>query len=175
VPENHTEAEDAYYYARMVESGRGAELYHRHHLLYLPVGRALLTGARAAGYAGRALPVLIVWSVVAGAVTVTSLAILLGRRGGWAAVGLLGSYGFWRYSGTAEIYVPVMALMTGALLCAVRSDRRVGWAAGAVILSSAALLLHLAALPAVLGGFRRCIWRDGRAGARWRTAWRWRR
>jgi hypothetical protein len=152
VPENHTEAEDAYYYARMVESGRGAELYHRHHLLYLPVGRALLTGARAAGYAGRALPVLIAWSVVAGAVTVTSLAILLGRRGGWAAVGLLGSYGFWRYAGTAEIYVPVMALMTGALLCAVRSDRRVGWAAGAVILSAAALLLHLAALPAVLGG-----------------------
>lgn len=152
VPENHTEAEDAYFYARMVESGRGAELFHRHHLLYLPAGRALLAGARAVGFAGRALPVLIAWSVIAGAATVTALAALLGRGGRWAAAGLLCSYGFWRYSGTAEIYVPVMALMTGALLCAVRSDRRVGWAAGAAILSAGALLLHLAALPAVMGG-----------------------
>lgn len=152
VPENHTEAEDAYYYARMVESGCGAELFHRHHLLYLPVGRAIFRAARWAGYEGRALPVLIAWSVAAGAVCVTIMAALLRSSVRWAAAGLLFSYGFWRYSTTAEIYVPMLALALGAWGCAVRADRRPGYFAGSVLLGGLALLLHLAALPAVMLG-----------------------
>ncbi|MBP7275542.1 MAG: hypothetical protein KBA51_05000 [Kiritimatiellae bacterium] len=152
VPENHSEAEDAYYYARMVESGSGAELIHGHHLLYLPVGKALLGMLRTAGYGGRALPVLIAWSVIAGAASVALMASLLRRSGVWGAAGLLCSYGFWRYCGTAEIYVPMLALALGALVCAARADGRPKFAMGSLLLSAGALALHVASLPAVVLG-----------------------
>lgn len=151
VPANHSEAEDAYFYARMVESGQGAELFHRHHLLYLPLGRCFWIASRYLGLADRALPALIGMSAIAGAATVMLLWGLF-PGASWAAVGLLFSYGFWRYSTTAEIYVPAGALSVAAFLSAVRSRQHAAWAGIAIVCAAAALLMHLASGPAVLIG-----------------------
>ncbi len=152
VPANHNEAEDAYFYARMAESGRGAELFHRHHLLYLPLARSFWWAARALGLVARAFPALIGLSAIAGAATVALVWRLFPRGGPLAALGLLFSYGFWRYSATVEIYAPLAALSVAAFFCAARAERRAGWAWGAIGFAAAALLTHLAAGPAVLAG-----------------------
>ncbi len=153
VPANQLEAEDAYYYARMVEQGSGSELFHPHHLLYLPAGRTVLACARALGYTGRAFPILIALSILAGAASVAFFAGLLARAAPGRrvfALLLLFSYGFWRYGVTAEIYLPAMALMLGALYLAIRAQRADGWFWGGVGLSVAAGLMHLISLPLAL-------------------------
>ncbi|MCX6997878.1 MAG: hypothetical protein NTV49_12520 [Kiritimatiellaeota bacterium] len=122
-PRNHSEANDAYAYARSVEAPGWSGLCHGQHLLYLPVCKGLFIGARQAGLADRAFPVMIWFSRVCGALAVVFFALLLLRRladseGGlekpgalrlavWTgAGGLACSYGFWRYSNEAEIYIP---------------------------------------------------------------------
>ncbi len=153
VPANQLEAEDAYYYARMVEQGRGVELFHPHHLLYLPLSRSVFRCAQAVGYAGCAFPVLIALSALAGAAAVALFARILdsgaARRGPFA-LALLFSYGFWRYSVTAEIYLPALALMLGALGAAVRAQQedRCFWIG--IALSAAAGWMHLVSLPLAL-------------------------
>ncbi len=150
VPANHNEAEDAYFYAWMAESGRGAELFHRHHLLYLPLARSFWFAARALGLVARAFPALIGLSAITGAATVALVWRLFPRGGPLAALGLLFSYGFWRYSTTAEIYAPVVALSVASFFCATRTERHVAWAWAAIGCGTLALLVHLAAGPVVL-------------------------
>jgi hypothetical protein len=165
-PVNRSEAEDAYYYAMRVEQPSAAREYHAHHALYLPTGRILYRAANALGLEVRGLEVLSAWSRVSGAVCVGLLVWLLGRMGrpaGPAALGLLGSYGFWRYSAEAEIYAPVMALSLLALVAAVRPGSRSGPWAVAVLLAGA-LLLHVAALAA-WAGVTAVLWDRGRRRA----------
>lgn len=153
VPANHTEAEDAYFYARMAESGQGAELFHRHHLLYLPLARGLYRIAQAFGYHGRAFPILVGLSAVAGATVIAILFGSLPKHGSAAAWGLLFSYGFWRYATTVEIYIPAAAPALAAFVCAcaaARKDPVTGLFAMATLLSIAALLLHLVTAPVTL-------------------------
>lgn len=189
IPANHLEAEDAYFYARMAEEGSGIELFHPHHLLYLPFVRTAFRCAQAVGYSGRAFPLLIALSALAGAAAVTIFARLLAKpadraapphpptapvavapalcrrrfeflrsqplssatpRDVYFALALLFSYGFWRYSVTAEIYLPALALMMGALLSAVHLQRMSGLFWSGVGLSAAAGLTHLISLPLVL-------------------------
>ena len=189
VPANQLEAEDAYYYARMVEQGSGVELFHPHHLLYLPLSRVAFRCAQAGGYTGRAFPLLIALSALSAAAAVTLFARLLAdaanRPGGvplrrtargktterqppaepgavapalgrrrfpvpWFALALLFSYGFWRYGVTAEIYLPALALMLGALVAAVGAQRLDGRFGVGAALSVAAGLMHLVSLPLVL-------------------------
>lgn len=155
-PANHSEAEDAYFYARQVEQGSGSEMFHAHHLLYLPVMRILFRATQALGYTGRSLPVLIAFSMVCGAGVICLFQALLRRRGVqerlvWAfSLALLFSYGFWRYSTTAEIYVPVTFLSLAALYFAERSTERPLFFGFSVLSASLALLTHLIALPAIL-------------------------
>ena len=155
VPVNHSEAEDAYYYARMAERGAWSEMFHAHHLLYLPLVRGVYRVMQFAGYDGRALPVLIAVSMVSGALAVCLFSALLKRFGIrrenrlFAAL-LLFSYGFWRYSITAEIYIPVTALSLLTLYCAVRAEERLLFFVFSILSGTFSLLLHLVSLPAVL-------------------------
>lgn len=146
-PENHSEAEDTYYYSRMVEQGEWSEMFHQHHLLYLPLARGVYRVAQVGGVAERALPVLIALSMVAAAGVISLFAAMLRRNGRsplWL-LPLLFSYGFWRYACAAEIYLPALFVVCGAWVFASRPKGLVG----AIACSAMALLLHLVCLPAV--------------------------
>jgi hypothetical protein len=95
-PSNHCEAEDTYYYARMAEQGAWSEMFHGHHLLYLPLARGIYRVVQLFGFSGRALPVLIGMSMLSAAAVICLFAALLrrsGQRRRWV-LPLLFSYGF---------------------------------------------------------------------------------
>lgn len=154
-PANHSEAEDAYYYARMAELGAWPEMFHAHHLVYLPLMRLIFRAVQFAGYTGRSFPVLAGVSMISGALAVCLFAALLRRAGAKKiaatsfACALLFSYGFWRYSTTVEIYMPAAALSLLTLYLAVRSAERPLFFPACVLAGSFALLLHLVTIPAV--------------------------
>ncbi len=156
VPANHSEAEDAYYYSFMTEQGAWSEMFHGHHLLYLPLMRIIFRAVQFAGYTGRSLPVLTAVSMISGALAVCLFASLLRRAGAkertawFFSAALLFSYGFWRYSTTAEIYVPAAALMLLTIYCAVRAGDHPLFFGGSVLSGVFALLIHLVTLPAIL-------------------------
>lgn len=155
-PVNHSEAEDAYYYSRMAEQGAWSEMFHGHHLLYLPLVRTVFRGLQLFGYTGRSLPVLISVSMVSGALAVCLFAALLRRAGAkefiawFFAAALLFSYGFWRYSTTAEIYTLATLLALLTFYCAIRSEDHPLFFGGSVLSGAAAVLIHLVTLPAIL-------------------------
>lgn len=154
-PANHSEAEDAYYYSRMAEQGGREELFHAHHLLYLPLMRSLFRIVQLAGYHGRSFAVLAGVSMVSGALAVCLFAALLRRAGAKAptagafTAALLFSYGFWRYSTTVEIYMPAVLLSLLTFYCAMRGAER-RFFRGGILCGGAALLVHLATIPPVL-------------------------
>ena len=89
-----------------------------------PLGHVVLCGAfRAAvslGYQGRALPFMRVCNAAIGATTVVTFVWLLGWLGiqrvraiAWGLV-MAGTYGFWLYAGTADIYGLSILAMLGA-------------------------------------------------------------
>jgi hypothetical protein len=167
-PANHSEAEDAYSYAWTVEQGWGVPgMFHGHHLLYLPLMRLLWLGAQFLGYSGRAFPLMAAMSTLCGAVAVYLLFSLfrfmgLKARSVWPfAAALLFSYGFWRYSTTVEIYIPVVALCLLAFWCAVRSAEQPRFVWGAMLAGGLAPLIHLAAVPAVWPALPLLFWLRG--------------
>ncbi|MCC7300583.1 MAG: hypothetical protein IT583_05845 [Verrucomicrobia bacterium] len=147
-PSNHSEAEDTYYYAQMVERGGWSEMFHRHHLLYLPVARGIYRLAQRVGFEGRAMPVLIGLSIASASAVICFFSVMLRRSGAgrWWVVPLLFSYGFWRYACAAEIYAPALAAVCAAWFFSAQPERM--WRC--VCCSIFAVLLHLACLPAVL-------------------------
>ena len=155
-PANHTEAEDSYYYARMAEQGAWSELFHVHHLLYLPLMRVVFRAAQFAGYTGRSFPVLTGVSMISGALAVCLFAALLRRAGAGKtaaisfACALLFSYGFWRYSTTVEIYASASVLSLLTLYLAVRSAERPFFFPACVLVGGFSLLFHLVTIPVVL-------------------------
>ncbi len=167
VPANHSEAEDAYAYARLTEQGSGGEFFQAHHLIYLPLMRGLFAVAKAAGLVERAMPVLIASSMVSGALAVVVFVALLRRAGrsslysaAFTAV-LVFSYGFWRYSTTAEIYIPCAACTLLTVYCAVCAEKTRWLFAAGVLVGSLAVLLHLIALPAILAAVPLLYWLRG--------------
>jgi hypothetical protein len=155
-PANHSEAEDAYYYARMAEQGAWSEMFHAHHLIYLPLMRMIFRVAQFAGYTGRSFPVLTGVSMISGALAACLFAALLRRAGAKKRTAipftcaLLFSYGFWRYSTTVEIYMPAVALSLLTVYLAVRSTERPLFFPACVLTGGFALLLHLVTIPVVL-------------------------
>ena len=163
-PVNHSEANDGYSYARSAEAPGWSGLCHGQHLLYLPVCKALLIGARQAGLADRAFPVMVWFSRVCGALAAVAFAFLVRRRfmtapqdpenagalriAAWTgAGGLACSYGFWRYSNEAEIYIPATLLILLAWLAAAGPPGR-QTAALSGLCGALACLLHIfAAIP----------------------------
>jgi len=157
VPENHTEAEDAFEYARLAEQETGAPLFHVHHLFYLPLVQGLFRLLQAVGYTGRAFPVLIGVSIVCGALSVSLFTALLARKRGLTGVlpfgfGLLFSYGFWRYACEAEIYAPALcvALAVFWMLDQSWTERRRTLAVS--LLSAFGLCIHVMNVIPLLGG-----------------------
>ena len=154
VPGNHTEAEDAFEYSRLVEEGRGAELFHPHHLLYLPMQKAVFGCANVVGYSGRSYYVARSVSMAAGAVALVLFLLVAQRllaatgrqQGGffaWITVfGLFSTYGFVRYACEVEIYIPAMVPMLAAVYSALRPDGSKRSLVAGIACSALALLLH---------------------------------
>ncbi len=150
LPGNHSEAEDAFEYSRLIEEGQGAELFHPHHLLYLPIQQGLFHTAQSLGYDGRSYFMARSVSMLSGA-----LALLLffqialqfgrgsnGRLAGVATLGLLFSYGFVRYACEVEIYLPAMALALAAVYAMLRARDSVRWWVAGIVFAAAAVLMH---------------------------------
>ncbi|MCF7818250.1 MAG: hypothetical protein K9M54_10245 [Kiritimatiellales bacterium] len=149
MPGNHTEAEDAFEYSRLIEEGHGAELFHPHHLLYLPVQKAVFQSARLLGYGGRSYYVARAVSMFSGSVALC-LFFLIGCRLSdgqrmipmVGTLGLLFSYGFLRYACEVEIYVPAMALILAAIYSALRAEGSRAWFVAGIALAAMAVLMH---------------------------------
>lgn len=111
VPENHTEAEDAFDYATQAEKSNGLTSYHVRHLLYIPFAHVAYVAASNFGIAGRSYDLMILISIVASVLTVLIYVMILrdrlrlpSRLAFLSALFLISSYGFWRYSVEAEVY-----------------------------------------------------------------------
>lgn len=158
-PANRTEAEDAFGYALAVERAPWGELFHKHHLLYEPMCRAAFTILHALDLAQRAHPVMVAVSVVSGLLIAVVFALFLARRLGLplsiATLGagmLLVTYGFWRYTLEAEIYVP--ACLCSILAFHIASAPQPGYrrAAAAGLIAGSGVLIHIFnAIPAFAG------------------------
>lgn len=149
-PANHTEAEDAYFYARAVEQAPWASLPHPHHALYLPLMRGLYRAANGLGLVERSFPVLALFSALCAAAAVGLFALLAERRLGlsrpiaWLAAGsLAASYGFWRYAVEAELYAPAILVSLWALYAASNPKLTPARAGMAGLLSGLAALVHI--------------------------------
>ncbi|MBL7077886.1 MAG: hypothetical protein ISS31_10480 [Kiritimatiellae bacterium] len=166
VPENHSEADNAFRYAWDVEHAPIHETLHRHHVLYIPLAKAVYAGTRVLNADVRAYPVMIALSMVAGAVALAFLFMALRQHLGFSsekaffAAGLIGaSYGFWRYACEAELPVVAAAplavaiyVLTGPKINALGVLGAAVAAAIATMLDILAIIPALFAFPALLMG-----------------------
>ena len=147
---NHTEAEDAFEYARMVEIEGHAWLYHPHHLLYGGVAKAAYNGARALGYTGRAYSLLVLFS----ALSATGILFLFyrfcrrryhfSRLAALVSTGLLAfSYGFWRYACEAEVVLPAGFFAILAVYSATAAELRMRHVVVASLVAGISVLFHV--------------------------------
>ena len=157
LPTNHTEAEDAFNYAWQVEEASLPDLLHRHHLLYAPIMRMLYNACRLFVPELRAYPLLVGVSLLSGVLTIAFLFLLLRTRFGFApdvsflAAALPGvTYGFWRYSCEAEIYIPATMLVLLSLLLASRERSGLTAAVAAGLVGGVAALFHIFAVIPVI-------------------------
>lgn len=158
-PGNHSEAEDAFEYSRLIEGGQGAELFHPHHLLYLPMQKTVFRVAQSLGYGGRSYFVARAVSMLSGALALVLFFLIAlqlagnsdGRLPWLATLGLLFSYGFMRYACEVEIYLPAMALALAAIHSALRERLVLGiaFAALAVLMHTINAAAALVAVPLV--------------------------
>lgn len=115
-----------------------------------PLGHVVLCGgyraAQWAGYSGRGLPFMRVVNAVVGALTVVVFVRLLEwlgmRRARAMAWGLVmgGTYGFWLYAGTADIYgLSILAMLLAwlALLRAAVAPTRTHWLVAGLVVGTA--------------------------------------
>jgi len=135
---NHTEAEDAYEYARAVEDYNYNQLYHPHHRIYHPLGKWIyeLSGAT------KSFGVLQVFSGICSSLTLVLFYQLLKRLNPECFLGnifytsaLMVTYGFWRYSREVEVY-PLMWL---SILCSLHvflllKNKRHNWLVYALVI-----------------------------------------
>jgi hypothetical protein len=145
IPSNQTETEDSFAYAYKVRSGGYADLIFPHHLAYLPVAKAIYS----LGIFADPFRMMLGANVLLGSAGVL-LAYAVARRSfalstraaAFAALFLAFSYGYWRYSVAAEVYVP--AVFMQALLCLAAFSGRTGPAHAVLcgLLASAAVVTH---------------------------------
>ena len=166
MPGNHSEAEDAFEYARMIEQESGRTLYHPHHLTYLPLQQALYRGAKSLGYEGRSYPLAQSISMISGAISLLFFFAIVRRISKTendrlafiATAGLLFSYGFMRYACEVEIYLPAMAAALGAIYCSLRRVEKGHCGGPAILWSVFALSLHITTAAVVLGVIPLIYW-----------------
>jgi hypothetical protein len=124
---NHREAEDSLAYAAGIRSGGAVDVLNQNHLAWGAIGWAFYNGARGLGIADSPLVPLQVLDALLGAAGLGLLWRFL-RVGGWSlretagACGLLAfSYGYWFYSGEAEVYILSALSLIVCLLLAHRA------------------------------------------------------
>ncbi|MDA0322125.1 MAG: hypothetical protein O2923_05340 [Verrucomicrobia bacterium] len=168
LPVNRSEAEDAYMYAYDVETKSIQDLLHPHHLLYGPIAKSIYDVSREIGLAERALPVLVGLSLFSGICALALFSLLLGRYGGIGQSTALplsaclgASYGFWRYSVEAEIYLPVTAITLAACVCLAPGRRSTITVIGGLVLAALAPVTHILALLPVGIALPLCLLRYG--------------
>ncbi len=136
LPVNHSEAIDGYDYAYKAETVPLFEVEDTRSILYTFVNKLLYQASEVLGLGLRSFSVLIAFEVLAGAASVLLMARLLYRGFGltpvasWSGAAFLGlSYGFWRYVGEVEVYVPsaCLVLATLTLLFDALADDRQRW------------------------------------------------
>ncbi len=164
-PLNRTEAEDVWDFAWQVERAAGPQLVHPHHLVHLPLMRALWRTARWVAPDARAHGVMAGVGALAAGAAVVLFGALLRRAGGVsapraaaAAAVLAVSYGIWRYAAEAEAYAPAAALALGAWWSAAGA-RRIARRIAAVGLGVGAIWMHIFSALPVLGAIPLWLWR----------------
>ena len=174
---------DSLEYASVCESRGPLSTWGNH-----PLGQSLQCGvfevARAAGYRGRALPVLEAGSAVAAAGAVAALFALLAgvlrlprvRALGWTVV-VGATHGLWHYAGTADIYGAALLSLVIAHTHLLRSVQSPGdeapWRTSAVLALAALVHQFNAVLLAVgLAGFATVGGRRADGSRLWGLAWR---
>jgi len=147
---NHTEADDAFEYASMVETQNHEWLYHPHHLLYGVSTKAIYNGLQALGYGGRAYSLLAFLSSLSAAGAVFLFFRFCYRRysmrpvSSMFAAGLLAlSYGFWRYANEAEVILPAGFFVLWAVFLATAPQLRTGQVVIAALISGVSVLFHV--------------------------------
>jgi hypothetical protein len=124
---NHGEAEDGVRYAIDVRDGTPEALSNSAHLAYGWLNWSVYNGLRALGYGGGPLGTMQVVNALLGGMGLGLLWALVrdavpGRTAAFGACATLGAgFGYWFYSGEAEVYVLSSVLLIAALALAVRA------------------------------------------------------
>ena len=172
IPGNHSEAEDAFAYARTVEGQDAAAAVHPHHVLYGPIQVVIYRALRLAWPSLRAFPVMVGVSLFCAAACCGLFHDLCRRCGiasPWRAavptVGLATSYGFWRYACEAEIYASACLAIVALFGLASRGhlSRTRSFSMGT--LAGAGILLHVLVLAPATGLGLALLARTGRRTA----------
>lgn len=166
----HREAEDALAYAVGIRGGAAEDVLDANHLLWGALGWLVHNSAHAVGIGDGPLPALQAMNAVVGGAGVAVMWWFLRslgweRRGAAAACGLIAlSFGYWHYSGEAEVYVLSAALLIVCLVAAHRAATEPSVAAFAVLglANGLAVLAHntnalfvVVAAAALAEGWRR--------------------
>jgi hypothetical protein len=122
LPANHSEAVDGYDYAHRAEALAITNIDDTRSILFTFINKLLYQASQLLGLGWRAMPVLIAFEVLTAAGSVLLMARLLHRGfdlshvASWSGAAFLGvSYGFWRYAGEVEVYVPSIFLILATL------------------------------------------------------------
>jgi len=152
-PLNHSESYDSITYALFAENFPLGTAPDSRNILFHVVNRALFVTSEWLGLGFQALELISFVSIVTGALSLVIFARLLKRRFGvspfaaWTGAAFLGlTYGFWRYAGAAEVYVPSIFLILCSLTLIFRffdSKTRSPWTlVAAGILSGLSVLYY---------------------------------
>ena len=143
-PQNHSEAEDVYHFAKVVEQGSFSEQAGVNRVLALPMFGTFYRLAQEVGYSGRAFPFMIfVNRLLAVSTLLLFWSLLQGlnpnaQRLAPVVFFLAFSYGFWRYANEAETYMLAAVFVLGAWWLVARGK----WLL-AIACSAVGILVHL--------------------------------
>lgn len=122
LPANHSEAVDGYDYALKAETVPFSQVEDTRSILFTFINKLLYHASQLLGFGLRAMPVVVAFEILTAAGSVLLLARLLHKGFGlshvasWSGAAFLGvSYGFWRYAGEVEVYVPSIFLILATL------------------------------------------------------------
>ena len=121
-PLNHSESYDSINYVLFAENFPLGEAPDSRNILFHALNRVTFLAAQACGANVGTLELLSGISILAGALSLILFAQMMQRRfevspfAAWSGAGFLGlTYGYWRYTGAVEVYIPSIFL----ILCSV--------------------------------------------------------
>ena len=121
-PVNHAESYDGITYALIAENYPLGTAHDSRNILFHAVNRSLFVATQWAGFETRALDVIAIFNCVTASLSLLLFARLMrvvfnvAATTSWIGAAFLGlTYGFWRYAGEAEVYVPSIFLVIGSL------------------------------------------------------------